>query len=530
MHLRSTNGCNSLSTKRFAIVSFRVITFLFFLFGAAHLCAQVPEARLRTLIVVFDGLRPDYITEDLMPNVFAFKNEGCYGLSHHSVFPTVTRVNASSYVTGSYPHRHGLMGNTVFFPEVDSTKGLNTGDVDQLMRIQRATDNGLLTSVTLGEILRSSGYSLMVFSSGSTGQAYLQNPMTDGAVINPSLILPDALRADVIAKVGSPPASSHPNRLQHEWATRALIQYGLATGGPLVNAIWFSDPDGTAHEQGIGSPAALESLKVVDAAFGEILHALTERGLRSSLNIIITADHGFVTEAGKSSLAEFLVTSGLKRSKTSTDVVLAGNAIYVHQHDPVLTRKIVLALQQQPWVGALFTSGQHTGDMKGWVTGTLSFESIYWDHPTRTADILVDYNWDNGKNGFGYEGRSMAPGVAGHGGSSPYETHIPLIASGPSFRKNYQSALPTSNVDIVPTILYINHLPIPPQMEGRVMRELLSGMPARDVSKAKKKTTEAKIRESWGTYRVVLETSVIGKYSYVNQTRVERSSAASNSR
>jgi hypothetical protein len=422
------------------------------------------------------------------------------------------------------------MGNTVFFPEVDSTKGLNTGDADQLMRIQRATDNGLLTSVTLGEILRSSGHSLMVFSSGSTGQAYLQNPMTGGAVVNPGLILPDTFRTDVIAMVGSPPTSSHPNTLQHEWATRALIRYGLSTEGPLVNAIWYSDPDGTAHEQGIGSRAALESLKVVDAAFGKILQALAERGLRSSFNIIITADHGGVTVAGQASLAEVLVARGLKRSKTSTDVVLAGNAIYVDKHDPVLTRKIVSALQQQQWVGAIFTSGQHAGDMKGWVKGTLSFESIYWDHPTRAADILVDYNWDNGKNAFGYAGRSMAPGVAGHGGSSPYETHIPLIASGPSFKRNYQSALPTSNVDIVPTILSINHLPIPSQVEGRVMRELLPGTPRGELSKAKKKTTEAKVRAPWGTYRVVLETSVVGRYSYVNQTRVERSTTASNSR
>src|SRR6185503_1533124 len=83
-------------------------------------------ANLRTLIVFFDGLRPDYITPQGMPNVYAFSKTGCYGKQHHSVFPTVTRVNASSYSTGSYPGTHGLMGNTVYFPQVDSRKGLNT--------------------------------------------------------------------------------------------------------------------------------------------------------------------------------------------------------------------------------------------------------------------------------------------------------------------------------------------------------------------------------------------------------------------
>ena len=69
--------------------------------------------RPRTLLVFFDGLRPDYITPGLMPNLFAFKQTAACGKKHHSVFPTVTRVNAASYATGSYPAMHGLMANSV---------------------------------------------------------------------------------------------------------------------------------------------------------------------------------------------------------------------------------------------------------------------------------------------------------------------------------------------------------------------------------------------------------------------------------
>src|ERR1700754_4340757 len=76
----------------------------------------------RILIVFFDGLRPDYITAEAMPNLYAFKQKGAYGKQHHSVFPTVTRVNSSSYSTGSYPATHGLMGNIVYFPEVYPNK------------------------------------------------------------------------------------------------------------------------------------------------------------------------------------------------------------------------------------------------------------------------------------------------------------------------------------------------------------------------------------------------------------------------
>jgi arylsulfatase A-like enzyme len=239
-------------------------------------------------------------------------------------------------------------------------------------------------------------------------------------------------------------------------------------------------------------------------------------------NIIITADHGFISEAGSQDLSTFLVQHGLKKEKLSEDVVLAGSAIYVKDRDPVLIKKIVSALQEQPWVGALFTRAAKPGDTRGWVEGTLSFETIHWDHASRSGDIIVDYNWDDGRNAFAYKGRALSPGVAGHGGSSPYEIHIPLIASGPSFKKRYKSAIPTSNIDIVPTVLYLHHLSIPSQMEGRVMMELLSGKTEKQHQKVRKEIVESKIKGSWGRYRVVLERSVVGDHDYVDYTRVER--------
>ena len=120
--------------------------------------AQKGPADIRTLIVFFDGLRPDYITAELMPKLYSFKQQACYGASHHSVFPTVTRVNSSSYSTGSYPATHGLMGNTVYFPEVDKVVGLNTGEASDLNRIDSATKGHLLTtSSSLGQELKKAG-------------------------------------------------------------------------------------------------------------------------------------------------------------------------------------------------------------------------------------------------------------------------------------------------------------------------------------------------------------------------------------
>jgi hypothetical protein len=482
--------------------------------------AQHTPSKLRTLIVFFDGLRPDYITAEAMPNLYAFKKKGAYGMQHHSVFPTVTRVNASSYATGSYPATHGLMGNSVYFPEVDKTHSLNTGEAEDLNKVTEATKGNLLTAISLGEILDKAGERMIVFSSGSTGQALLQNhKVNNGAIINPSLILPESLKEKVIGLVGPVPTGKKTNG--HAWVTDALIKIGLAADSPLINAIWFSDPDGTAHSDGIGAATSMASIKTVDHQFGRIIDSLKSKGLSSSFNIIVSTDHGFVTHVGKEGLSDFLIKQGLKKEAYSDDVVLAGGAIYVKDHDKIAIRKIVTALQKQEWAGAIFTKSKKSGELKGWVDGTLSFESIHWNHPERSADILVDMNWDNRKNNAGYEGTSFSKGVAGHGSSSPYEVKIPLIVSGPSFKASLESDIPTSNVDIVPTILSLHQLPIPKQMDGRVMKELFSNN-SEKLGHPKHETIKTAVKFAWGTYNLFIDRTIYDGKEYVNFTKVDR--------
>lgn len=50
----------------------------------------------RSLLIVVDGLRPDYITPELMPNLHALGEAGAVGKVHSSIYPTFTRVNSAS--------------------------------------------------------------------------------------------------------------------------------------------------------------------------------------------------------------------------------------------------------------------------------------------------------------------------------------------------------------------------------------------------------------------------------------------------
>ena len=127
--------------------------------------AQAPRSNL---LLVIDGLRPDYVTPEIMPRLYALGQRGIVFEAHHSVFPTVTRVNASSISTGSYPETHGLMGNTIYSEKTFPGKGLDTSEQPQLAAMEKA-EGQLLTAPTLGEALDRAGKKMLVISAGSTG-------------------------------------------------------------------------------------------------------------------------------------------------------------------------------------------------------------------------------------------------------------------------------------------------------------------------------------------------------------------------
>ncbi|MCF0054070.1 alkaline phosphatase family protein [Dyadobacter sp. LJ53] len=509
--------------KTRSATSIQVLIFCFFMFqayGQNNTATPALVSKNKTLIVFFDGLRPDYITSGQMPNLFAFRQKASVGKHHHSVFPTVTRVNSASYATGSYPGTHGILGNAVYFPEVSKNKSIGTSYND-LTKVMGAISEPLLSAVTLGEVLQAAGERMMVFSSGTTGQAFLQNyKVSGGAVINPGLILPDSIKAKVLTDLGEVSKEGSEDQNRHKWVTDALLKYSVNSKAPLVSAIWFSDPDGAAHEHGIGSDEAVSAIKFVDAQFGRILEAIESRGLREQYNIIISTDHGFVTHNGNQELSDFLIKEGLKKDKESEDVILAEGSIYVKDHDQEMIEKIVTALHKQAWVGAVFTKARSKGSLKGWVEGTFSFDAAHLNHK-RAGDILVAPNWNDDKNTKGFAGTDFSTGVAGHGGSSPYEIHIELMAAGPDFKKLTDTDLPTSNVDIAPTILGIYGLPVPPQMDGRIIHEILK-KPGDSVGKVVQETLVSEVTYPWGIYKLTLYMSVLGKYRYFTFSKTER--------
>ena len=392
-----------------------------------------------------------------------------------------------------------------------------------MLTIDAGTGGDLLTAPSLGEILEAEGLTFFAASSGSSGSATFLNHRGAGAgLVHHDFAVPEDLGAMAAEKLGPVPriadgSSAVPLVAR---AVDALLLIGVDEADADVMAAWLTEPDGTAHATGMGSPETVEVLAAVDAEIGRLLDGLAERGVLDRTNLIVTADHGFTTSLGSVSLTRLLVDAGLKGSSASMDVVVAGGAIHVREGGEERVEAIVRLLQVTDWVGAVFTRGAEGSDL-GAHPGTLAFSAVGWDH-ARSADILVSAGWTDEENEFGVRGAVLTPGVAGHGSASPWDIRSAFAADGPSIKDFQTSPIPTGNVDIVPTVLELLGRSVPAGLDGRVLSEVLEGGPFPGELELEPEVVEATADLGSVRYRLLAYRTRVGQAVYFDGFDVVR--------
>src|SRR5918912_179564 len=71
------------------------------------------------VVLVWDGMRPDFISERDTPALWQLAQDGVTFSHHHSVYVTATNVNGAAIATGVYPNRNSLLANREFRPSID---------------------------------------------------------------------------------------------------------------------------------------------------------------------------------------------------------------------------------------------------------------------------------------------------------------------------------------------------------------------------------------------------------------------------
>jgi arylsulfatase A-like enzyme len=469
---------------------------------------------------VFDGLQPAQVNPGLMPNLSFYAARGVTFSRHHPVYPTVTRANAASMVTGRVPGGHGLAANTLMVRDFDPGRTIPALE-PQLAEVKRHIGQ-VLIAPTLADILSRHGEEYIAIGVGTSGNAYVHNPNADqsgGATIHPNFTLPEGLNQEIVARFGDWPAESRPNTSRMAHAVRIMTEYILAERHPRVALIWSSEPDKSQHDAGVGSDLSNQAVREADEQFGTLMRWLGAAGRARETDVMVVSDHGYSTITEAINVEALLREAGFPVVGQPGGVAVAGNGgsalFYTHGQDPGAAESLSHWLMEQPWCGPLVASNA-VGD----IPGTLPAFLVGVQGP-RAPEITMSFQWNGLLNRAGYGGHVYSTGGrAGqgqHGSMSRHELRNVLIAWGPSFKRRCTVPAPSGNTDLAPTVLRILGIDNPVQMDGRVLEEALLGGPRVDRVDWSGEIYNAERRSTRQVYRQQIKVSMVGETVYVDE-------------
>src|SRR5258708_25076308 len=175
----------------------------------------------RVIVFVWDGLRPDSITEQDTPRLAELARAGANFPDHHATYPSFTMVNGSSFATGGSLETNGFFGNVLWQPAAPE-RSLNgtalltdagapvryeapvfTEDYTVVRDLDDYYGGDLLQAGSLIEIARARGLTTAVI--GKSGPAYLQDRHKRGYVLDEKPVGPVSLGKELQAAAGRVP-------------------------------------------------------------------------------------------------------------------------------------------------------------------------------------------------------------------------------------------------------------------------------------------------------------------------------------
>jgi predicted AlkP superfamily pyrophosphatase or phosphodiesterase len=247
--------------------------------------ASTCEARDRTVIVVlFDGFAPAMLDGAKAPNFAKLKAEGAWSEHLVPAFPTVSMINHTTFVTGCWPARHGIMSNNF----IDPVRGLYVTDEDadwleDCEPIWVAAERQGVRSAALNFDRRHSTRRGQM-ATFITPPAPWKDRASDEDVINSAL---DLLKSD---------APEHPRLI----------------------SLYFERPDSIAHYNGVKNPKTAEAVAYCDEIIGRLMAGIQALPADREASLIIGTDHGMIDVGPMVNMGRIMVQQSIK-GREATD-------------------------------------------------------------------------------------------------------------------------------------------------------------------------------------------------------------------
>ncbi|KAI5936223.1 Ectonucleotide pyrophosphatase/phosphodiesterase family member 7 [Manis javanica] len=234
-------------------------------------------SRNKLLLVSFDGFRWNYDQDVQTPNLDAMARDGVKARYMTPAFATMTSPCHFTLVTGKYIENHGVVHN-MFYNTTTKVKL----PYHATLGIERWWDNG---SVPIWITAQRQGL--------KTGSFFYPG----GNVTYQGVAVTLSRKEGIL----------HNYKNEKEWRANidTVMRWFTEEKLDLVT-LYFGEPDSTGHKYGPESQERKEMVMQVDRTVGYLRDRIRQSGLDSSLNLIITSDHGMTTvRKNASDLVEF---------------------------------------------------------------------------------------------------------------------------------------------------------------------------------------------------------------------------------
>ena len=510
---------NSRLSRATAILVFLVVSRIMAVAAAEHV-----------VLVVWDGMRPDFVTPQYCPTLYGLATNGVFFRHHHPAFISSTEVNGAALATGANPGRNGILANTEYDPEISLLSSHATESTEAVRRGDTITGGHYINTPTVAELLHRENISTIIAGTKPVALFHDRSKIKKTAAEKDSVTLyegktfPRAL-GESLNKVNDdksfPTNITQPNTAQDNWTTKSLTRALWKKSVPKYTMLWLSDPDKSQHESGVGAPTALAGIESSDKNLAEVIKSLKEKGVWEKTDLMLVSDHGFSTINRTPEVSDILKKAGFNAHKKfedpeSGDVLVIGLGgsvlLYVVNHDEAVVRRLVDFLQTTDFAGVIFSQTA--------LEGTFPFESVGYSKTNGAPDLIVSLRWSGETNTYGAPGMMTTlggtVGKGSHASLSRFDMNNTLVAHGPDFKRGLISDLPSGNVDVAPTILHLLGVTPPATMDGRILHEALVRSTVRPPT-AKTEKLEAARAQGLFRWEQYLKFSTVGTTRYFDE-------------
>src|SRR5256885_6434509 len=131
--------------------------------------AASPLPDRHVVIVVWDGMRPDFVSEQNTPALWKLAESGVTFRNHHSVYPSATIVNGTAINTGVYPDRNGILANHGYQPEINPKSSIDLENARVVRKGDELSGGRYIGVSTIAESVHNRGGTTAIATAKTVG-------------------------------------------------------------------------------------------------------------------------------------------------------------------------------------------------------------------------------------------------------------------------------------------------------------------------------------------------------------------------